>query len=78
VFARPITSSVAQSNLLISTAQGRQFVLILRSLGPLSDEIDAGVDLLVTCRAPGVLFIDETFPASVIPETVQSREHCTV
>ena len=70
VFARPITSSVAQSNLLISTAHGRQFVLFLRSLGPLSDEIEAGVDLLVTCRAAGVLFIDETFPASVIPETV--------
>ena len=29
-----------------------------------------GVDLLVICRAAGVLFIDETFPASVIPETV--------
>src|SRR6266566_8485715 len=70
VFARPITSSVAQSNLLISTAHGRQFVLFLRSLGPLSDEIEAGVDLLVTCRAAGVLFVDETFPASVIPETV--------
>ena len=70
VFARPITSSVAQSNLLISTARGRQFVLILRSLGPLSDEIEARVDLLVICRAAGVLFIDETFPVSVIPETV--------
>jgi hypothetical protein len=70
VFARPITSSVAQSNLLISTARGRQFVLILRSLGPLSDEIESRMDLLVICRAAGVLFIDETFPVSVIPETV--------
>jgi hypothetical protein len=70
VFVKPVTSTVAQSNLLISTARGRQFLLLLRSLGPSADESESGVDLFVICRAASVFFIDETFPAAVLSETV--------
>src|SRR6185369_13364121 len=71
VFARPVTSSVAQSNLVISTARGRQFVLLLRSLGPSADDSDSQVDLFVTCRTAGGFFIEDTFPTTVISETVR-------
>jgi len=70
VFARAVTSSAAQSNLVISTASGRHFVLLLRSLAPSADDSEAGLDLLVTCRAAGVFFIEDAFPAAVISETV--------
>jgi hypothetical protein len=70
VFVKPVTSTIAQSNLVISTARGRQFLLILRSLGPSADESESGVDLFVICRAASVFFIDETFPAAVLSETV--------
>jgi len=70
VFVKPLTSNGAQSNLVISTARGRQFLMLLRSLGPSADESESGVDLFVICRGAGVFFIDETFPTAVIPETV--------
>jgi hypothetical protein len=70
VFARPGTSSVAQSNLVITTAQGRQFVLLVSSLGSAPDEGESGVDLLVTCRAAGMFFIEDTFSTAVISETI--------
>src|SRR5437867_413428 len=70
VFARPVTSSVGQTNLVISTVGGRQFVLLLRSLGASADETEAGLDLLVTCRAAGAFFIEDTYSAALISETV--------
>src|SRR5882672_10012257 len=70
VFVKPLTSTAAQSNLVISTARGRQFLMLLRSLGPSADESESVVDLFVTCRAAGVFFIDETFPTAAISETV--------
>src|SRR6266581_7088012 len=70
VFAKPITANIAQTNLVISTTRGRQFVLLLRSIGPSADEGESGVDLLVTCQAAGVRFIEDTFPAALISETV--------
>src|SRR5580700_2715339 len=38
VFVKPVTSTAAQSNLVISTAGGRQFLLLLRSPGPSAEE----------------------------------------
>ena len=70
VFAKPVTSSVGQTNLVISTVRGRQFVLLLRSLGASADESEAGLDLLVTCRAAGAFFIEDTYSAALISETV--------
>jgi hypothetical protein len=70
VFVRAVTSNAAQSNVVISTAGGRQFVLLLRSLGSSADESEAGLDLLVTCRAVGGFFIEDAFPAALISETV--------
>ena len=73
VFAKPITANIAQTNLVISTTRGRQFVLLLRSIGTSADEGESGVDLLVTCQAAGVRFIDDTFAAALISETVNLR-----
>ena len=70
VFAKPITVTPAESNLVISTAYGRQFILYLKSVGTIPADVDAGVDLLVNCRAAGVFFIEETFPTALISETL--------
>src|SRR2546422_8399376 len=70
VFARPTASDIAETNLVISTVFGRQFILILKSLGVSTDPTEAGVDLLVTCQAAAVRFIEETFPSGLISETL--------
>src|SRR2546426_9320888 len=70
VFARPTASDIAETNLVISTVFGRQFILILRSLGLSTDQSQAGVDLLVTCQAAAVRFIEETSPSGLISETL--------
>lgn len=57
VFARSVTSNPVESNLVISTTRGRQFVFVLRNVGVPADEGEAGVDLLVTCRASGGFFV---------------------
>src|SRR2546430_2650956 len=38
IFARTTTSDFAQTNLVISTVRGRQFILMLRSVGARSEE----------------------------------------
>jgi hypothetical protein len=70
VFARTTGSGTAQTNLVISTVLGRQFILLLRSLGAAADPSEPGVDLLVSCRAAQVRFIEEAFPSALIAETV--------
>jgi hypothetical protein len=70
VFARATGSGAAQTNLVISTVFGRQFILLLRSMGASGDPSEAGVDLLVRCQPAQVHFIEETFPAALISETV--------
>src|SRR3989442_7280835 len=70
VFARPTAPDIAETNLVISTVFGRQFILILKSLGVSTDQSQAGVDLLVTCQAAAVRFIEETFPSGLISETL--------
>jgi hypothetical protein len=71
VFVRPVSSFVGQSNLVISTSWGRQYILLLRSLGPSADDGGAKVDLFVTCRAAGGFFIEDSFPTAAISETVR-------
>src|SRR5207244_446247 len=73
VFARPTAPDIAETNLVISTVFGRQFILILRSLGVSTDQGQAGVDLLVTCQAAAVRFIEETFPPGLVSETLNLR-----
>jgi hypothetical protein len=70
VFVRPTASVRAQTNLMISTIYGRQFILLLRSSGTSSSEIETAVDLLVTGKAAELHFIEEAFPSSLISETV--------
>ena len=70
VFATPTASDIAESNLVISTVFGRQFILILSSRGVSTDPSQAGVDLLVTCQAAAVRFIEETSPSGLISETL--------
>jgi hypothetical protein len=58
-----------KEHLIISTTQGRQFVLSLKSTGNITADETLGVDLLVNCRPAGIVFIDETFPSVLISET---------
>ncbi len=69
VFIKPTTPAIAETNLLITTAGGRQFPLLLNSDGDVG-RADSALDLLVVCRAAGTSFIDETYPVSLIAETV--------
>src|SRR5262249_57255168 len=70
VFARTTGSGTAQTNLVISTVLGRQFILLLRSLGTATDPSELGADLLVSCQAARVRFIEDAFPSALITETV--------
>src|SRR5262245_41187498 len=70
VFARTIGSATAQTNLVISTVFGRQFILLLRSVGSATDPGEPGVDLLVSCQAAQLRFIEDAFPSPLIAETV--------
>ena len=70
VFAKAATTSVAQTNLVISTVRGRQFVLLLQSLSASGDQTESAADLLVVCQASGPHFIEESFLSALIPETI--------
>jgi hypothetical protein len=70
VFAKPTSMAAADSNLVISTTHGRQFVFGLKSLGSLPADETSGVDLLVNCRPAEIFFIEETFPSVLISETL--------
>src|SRR5262245_55264978 len=70
VFVRTTASGTAQTNLVISTVLGRQFVLLLRSVGSAAEPSEPGVDLLVSCQAAQVRFIEEAFPSALIAETL--------
>lgn len=68
VFARPVISTFAESNLVISTSSGRRFIMLLRSVGPTATD-KSKVDLFVICKVSGGFFIEDTFPSAVISET---------
>jgi len=70
VFARSLAPTSGESNLVISTTHGRQFVLILRNIDGANQE-GGRADLLVTCRAAGGFFIEDNFPDALIAETVR-------
>ena len=70
VFAKATATSVAQTNLVISTVRGRQFLFLLKSLSASDGETEAIADLLVICQASGPQFIEDFFPSALISETV--------
>ena len=70
VFVRTTAAVFAQTNLVISTVRGRQFVLLLKGVGASASGNEPGADLLVNCHVAQVRFIDETFPSALISETV--------
>jgi len=70
VFAKPLTLNVAQTNFVISTVRGRQFILVAKTVGVGGDETEALADLLVICQPSGLRFIDESLPSAVVSETV--------
>src|SRR6266571_7473334 len=70
VFAKAATTSVAQTNLVISTVRGRQFVLLLKNLSASGDQTESAADLLVICQVSGPHVIEESFPSALISETV--------
>ncbi len=70
VFAKPITATETESNLVISTTYGRQFIFTLKSVASVNGDSTSGVDLLVNCRPAGIFFIEETFPTSLVSESL--------
>lgn len=78
VFARPVSGTSDQSNLVISTIRGRQFTFLLRSNGASGNKTGPPVDLLVICRPAGGFFVEETFPAALLSETVSLAERGAV
>jgi hypothetical protein len=73
VFVRTSAAVFAQTNLVISTVRGRQFVLLLKTVGGSAAGNEPGADLLVNCHVAQVRFIDETFPSALISETVNLK-----
>jgi len=68
VFVKPL-SAAGETNILISTNNGRQFPLLLKtSTG--SGKSNSEFDLLVVCRVAGTSFIEESYPTSLIAETL--------
>jgi hypothetical protein len=67
VFVKPL-SATGETNILISTSNGRQFPLLLKSSKE-SGKSNGEFDLLVVCRAAGTSFIQESYPTSLIAET---------
>jgi hypothetical protein len=70
VFVKPFTPTAEESNLVISTVAGRQFIFMLKNLGIVAQDLLPSVDLFVNCRRAGVLFIEDTFPTALVSETL--------
>lgn len=70
VFVRSLSATSVKSNLVISTTRGRQFMLILNAVDGAS-EMPGRADLLVTCKPSGGLFIEDTFPDSLVAEAMR-------
>ena len=73
VFAKPLTPTAEESNLVISTVAGRQFILKLKNIGVAQDLLPT-VDLFVDCRRAGILFIEHTFPTALVSETLNLKD----
>ena len=74
VFVKPLTPTSQESNLVISTVAGRQFIFTLKNLGVAAQDVAQSVDLFVNCRRAGVLFIEDTFPAALVSETLDLKD----
>jgi hypothetical protein len=74
VFAKPLTPTAQESNLVISTVAGRQFIFVLKNLGAAAQDVLPSVDLFVNCRRAGVLFVEDRFPAALVPETINLKD----
>jgi hypothetical protein len=74
VFAKPITPTAQESNLVISTIAGRQFLFTLKNIGIVAQDAFPSIDLFVNCRRAGVLFIEDTFPTALVSETLNLKD----
>jgi hypothetical protein len=74
VFAKPLTPTAQESNLVISTIAGRQFLFTLKNIGMVAQDAFPSVDLFVNCRRAGVLFIEDTFPTALVSETLNLKD----
>lgn len=71
VFVKSLSTKAAESNLLISTAGGHEFSLLLASRGENSSPNPIPVDFLLKYEGSGAFFIvPSTFPSPVIAQTV--------
>lgn len=71
VFVKSLSTKPAESNLLISTAGGREFSLLLVGRGENSSPDPIPVDFLLKYEGAGAFFIaPSTFPSPVIAPTV--------
>jgi hypothetical protein len=60
--------------LVISTIAGRQFIFILKNSGIVAQDSHPSVDLFVICRRADVLFIEDTFPTTLVSETLNLKD----
>jgi hypothetical protein len=75
VFVKPLTTQPAETNLLISTADGRQTSMLLISRGDEAKSPPVKVDFLVKYQTPkGFLVEPSAFPFALVGETVPLAE----
>lgn len=75
VFVKPITTTPAQTNLLISTIRGHQASLLLISRGELRGEQPPEVDFVMRYRPAGRFLIEPLdYPAALVAETADVAE----
>jgi hypothetical protein len=70
VFVKPTTAAVAETNLVITTISGRQFLVVLSNSGE-SEPSDYAVDLLVVSRISGTSFVEEAYFTSLVAESLR-------
>ena len=71
VFVKALKSRPSESNLLISTANGREVSLLLRNRGEIRSSESAKVDFLVKYEPPSGFFVEPTaFPFALVGATL--------
>jgi hypothetical protein len=75
VFVKPLTTKPAETNLLISTTDGREISMLMVSRGDEEKSPPAKVDFLVKYQTPrGFLVEPSAFPFALVGETVPLAE----
>jgi hypothetical protein len=70
VFVKPITTKPAQTNVLISTANGLQVSLLLVSRGEPTEDQRAAIDFLVRYKPAGPFIVQPSdIPSAIVPRT---------